>query len=90
MTPQDIEEFVNALPELPEGKIDTGEIAEDEYLFVVSCIRASDNTKEYLLLSGRMVVGASRLRYKCNLKRLLCSGYRYEGMGILHKFRKYG
>jgi hypothetical protein len=89
MTPQDVEEFVNALPELPEGKITTRELIEDEYLYVVSCLRASDNTNEYLLLSGIMVVGASRTKYKRNLMNFLCRGYRYEGIGILHKYRKY-
>lgn len=89
MAPQDMEEFVNTLPELPEGKIDTGEIAEDEYLFVVSCLRASDNTNEYLLLNGNMAVGADRVKSKYTLMRVLCGGYRYEGIGILHKLGKY-
>lgn len=82
MTKEEVEEFVDNLPELDKQEFRTGLGYDDWYMYVY---REKKRWYSYLLNTGELVEGTHRTDSKLELKRMMRDGAEYIGIGILHK-----
>ena len=83
MTKEEVEQFVDNLPELDNKKFRTGLGYDDWYMYVY---REEGKLRcTYLLNTGELVDGTHRTDSKTLLKRKTRDGATYVGIGILHK-----
>lgn len=79
MTKEEIEQFVENLPELDNKKFRTGLGYDDWYMYVY---REKKCWYFHLLNTGELVEGTDS---KTELKRKIRDGAEYIGIGIFHK-----
>ena len=82
MTKEEVEQFVDNLPELDNKKFRTGLGYDDRYMYVY---REKKCRYFHLLNTGELVEGTHRTYSKTELKRMMQDGAEYIGIGILHK-----
>lgn len=82
MTKEEVEQFVDNLPELDNKKFRTGLGCDDWYMYVY---REKKCRYFHLLNTGELVEGTHRTDSKLELKRMMQAGAEYIGIGILHK-----
>ena len=82
MTKEEVEQFVENLPELDNKKFRTGLGYDDWYMYVY---REKKCWYSYLLNTGELVNGTYRTDSKTDLKNEMKAGAEYLGIGILHK-----
>ena len=82
MTKEEVEQFVDNLPELDNKKFRTGLGYDDWYMYVY---REKKCRYFHLLNTGELVEGTYRTYSKTELKRKMRDGAEYIGIGILHK-----
>ena len=82
MTEEEVEQFVENLPELDNKKFINGFGYSDRYMYVY---REKKCWYFYLLNTGELVEGTYRTDSKTDLKNEMKAGAEYLGIGILHK-----
>ena len=86
MTKEEISKFVNNLPNVDKDSYFYSPVhyeGKDRYVYVLAKERA--NTREYLLDTGEVVKGATRVVFKDQVETHIGLGYTYLGIGLLHK-----
>jgi len=83
MTKEEVEQFVDNLPELDGKRFRTGLGCDDRYMYVY---REKKCWYSYLLNTGELVEGTHRTGSKLELRRMMQAGAEYIGIGILHIF----
>lgn len=86
MTKEEISKFVNSLPNVNKDNYFYSPVhyeGKDRYGYVLTKERA--NTREYLLDTGEVVKGATRVVFKDEVETHIGLGYTYLGIGLLHK-----
>ena len=85
------EELVASLPNLSEKtfysptNIYIGEAGKDSYQYVYSLPEREYPPYKYLLDTGEVVKGATRVVFKDQVETHIGLGYTYLGIGLLHK-----
>ena len=82
MTKEEVEQFVENLPELDRKWFINGLGYVDWYMYVY---REKKYRYFHLLNTGELVEGTYRTDSKLELKRMMQAGAEYIGIGILHK-----
>lgn len=82
MTKEEVDKFVDNLPELGRLRFRTGIGYDDRYMYVFREEGKLHYT--YLLNTGELVDGTYRTDSKTLLKRKMRDGATYVGIGILH------
>lgn len=86
MTKEEVEQFVDNLPELDGKRFRTGLGYDDRYMYVYREKKRRPATRYFHLLNtGELVEGTYRTDSKLELKNEMKAGAEYLGIGILHK-----
>lgn len=85
MTKEEADCFINKLPVLDIKYFPSSAHADgrDTYAYVLA--KEGCNRKEYLLETGEVVKGATRVVFKDQVETHIGLGYTYLGIGLLHK-----